>query len=52
MAYCCEKRAKDPAECELRISKKIKGRDISPLLLRQIARDIGMTMDEFLSYRP
>ena len=29
MAYCCEKRAKEPPECEFRISKKIKGRDIS-----------------------
>ena len=27
------------------------GRDISPLLLRQIARDIGMTIDVFLSHR-
>ena len=27
------------------------GRDISPVLLRQIARDIGMTPDVFLSYR-
>jgi predicted RNA binding protein YcfA (HicA-like mRNA interferase family) len=25
-----------------------KGRDISPVLLRKIARDIGMTIDEFL----
>ena len=25
-----------------------KGRDISPILLRQIARDIGMTAEEFL----
>jgi predicted RNA binding protein YcfA (HicA-like mRNA interferase family) len=24
------------------------GRDISPILLRQIAKDIGMTVDEFL----
>ena len=24
------------------------GRDISPLLLRQIAKDIGMTVEEFL----
>ncbi len=24
------------------------GRDISPLLLRQIAKDIGLTIDEFL----
>lgn len=28
-----------------------KGRDISPPLLRQIAKDIGMTADEFISYR-
>ncbi|MCU0644670.1 MAG: type II toxin-antitoxin system HicA family toxin [bacterium] len=25
------------------------GRDISPILLRQIAKDIGLTFDEFLS---
>ena len=25
-----------------------KGRDISPLLLRRIARDIGMTVEEFV----
>lgn len=25
-----------------------KGHDISPILLRQIARDIGMTVEEFL----
>ncbi len=28
-----------------------QGRDISPILLRQIAKDIGVTIDEFLSYR-
>lgn len=28
-----------------------KGRDISPALLRQIARDVGMTLDEFLAGR-
>ena len=27
------------------------GRDISPILLRQIARDIGLTIEEFLKYR-
>jgi predicted RNA binding protein YcfA (HicA-like mRNA interferase family) len=27
------------------------GRDISPILLRQIARDINLTLDEFLSHR-
>lgn len=27
------------------------GRDISPLLLRQIAKDIGLTLEEFLSHR-
>jgi predicted RNase H-like HicB family nuclease len=27
------------------------GRDISPILLRQIARDIGMTIEEFLKHR-
>ena len=26
-----------------------QGRDISPILLRQIARDIGMTAEEFLA---
>ena len=28
-----------------------KGRDISPVLLRQIVKDIGVTMDEFLKHR-
>jgi predicted RNA binding protein YcfA (HicA-like mRNA interferase family) len=28
-----------------------KGRDISPILLRQIAKDIGLTVDEFLKHR-
>jgi predicted RNA binding protein YcfA (HicA-like mRNA interferase family) len=28
-----------------------KGRDISPVLLRQIARDIGLAVEEFLRYR-
>lgn len=28
-----------------------QGRDISPLLLHQIARDIGMTAEEFISHR-
>lgn len=27
------------------------GRDISPILLRQIARDIGLTVEELLRYR-
>ncbi len=27
------------------------GRDISPILLRQIAKDIGLPIDEFLKYR-
>ncbi len=27
------------------------GRDISPFLLRQIARDIGMTIEEFMLHR-
>ncbi|MEJ5378475.1 MAG: type II toxin-antitoxin system HicA family toxin [bacterium] len=27
------------------------GRDISPILLRQIAKDIGLPIDEFLRYR-
>ena len=29
-----------------------KGRDISPILLRKIARDIGMTGEEFVAVRP
>jgi len=28
-----------------------QGRDISPILLRQIAKDIGLAVDEFLSHR-
>ncbi|HEY3139353.1 MAG TPA: type II toxin-antitoxin system HicA family toxin [Blastocatellia bacterium] len=28
-----------------------KGRDVSPILLRQIAKDIGLTVDEFVSHR-
>ena len=28
-----------------------KGRDISPILLRQIVKDIGMTLDEFFRYQ-
>ncbi|MDP3047499.1 MAG: type II toxin-antitoxin system HicA family toxin [Chloroflexota bacterium] len=28
-----------------------QGRDISPILLRQIASDIGLTVREFLTYR-
>lgn len=28
-----------------------QGRDISPILLRQIARDIGMTAEEFIGNR-
>ncbi len=27
------------------------GRDISPLLLRQIIKDIGLTLEEFLGHR-
>ena len=27
------------------------GRDISPILLRQISKDIGLTMEEFLGHR-
>ncbi|MBM4055815.1 MAG: type II toxin-antitoxin system HicA family toxin [Planctomycetes bacterium] len=27
-----------------------KGRDISPILLRQIAKDIGLTIEAFLKY--
>ena len=28
-----------------------KGRDISPILLRQIAKDVGLAVDEFLKHR-
>ncbi len=28
-----------------------RGRDISPLLLRQICKDIGLTTDEFLRHK-
>jgi predicted RNA binding protein YcfA (HicA-like mRNA interferase family) len=28
-----------------------KGRDISPFLLRQIARDIGLNIEDFLKHR-
>jgi len=28
-----------------------EGRDISPILMRQIARDIGLTLEEFLRHR-
>jgi predicted RNA binding protein YcfA (HicA-like mRNA interferase family) len=28
-----------------------QGRDIAPALLRQIAKDVGLTIDEFLSHR-
>jgi predicted RNA binding protein YcfA (HicA-like mRNA interferase family) len=28
-----------------------KGRDISPVLLKQIAKDIGLTMEEFLKFK-
>jgi predicted RNA binding protein YcfA (HicA-like mRNA interferase family) len=28
-----------------------QGRDVSPILLRQIARDIGMTAEELISHR-
>ena len=27
------------------------GRDLSPILLRQIAKDIGLTVDDFLKHR-
>ncbi|NUN93505.1 MAG: DNA topoisomerase III [Verrucomicrobiae bacterium] len=36
MAWCCEKRAKEPPECEFRISKKIKGKDIPPEQLEKL----------------
>ena len=28
-----------------------KGRDISPILLRQIAKDLGLSVEELLKYR-
>ena len=28
-----------------------RGRDLSPFLLRQIAKDIGMTSEDFVAYR-
>lgn len=28
-----------------------KGRDISPILLRQIVKDVGLTLDKFLEYK-
>ncbi len=28
-----------------------KGRDISPILLRQIAKDVGLSVEELLKYR-
>ena len=28
-----------------------KGRDISPVLLRQVAKDVGLSVDEFLKMR-
>lgn len=28
-----------------------EGRDLSPILLRQIAKDIGLTLSDFLSHR-
>ena len=28
-----------------------QGRDIAPALLRQIAKDVGLTIDEFLEHR-
>lgn len=28
-----------------------RGRDISPILLRQIAKDIGLTVDQLLTHR-
>jgi len=31
--------------------RSIRGRDISPILLRQIAKDIGLTVEEFLKHR-
>jgi DNA topoisomerase-3 len=39
MAWCCEKRAKDPPECEFRISKKIKGKDIPPEQLEKLLKE-------------
>ncbi len=50
MAYCCEKRAKSPPECEFRISKKIKGRDIPPEQMEKLLKE-GKTdlLDKFIS---
>jgi predicted RNA binding protein YcfA (HicA-like mRNA interferase family) len=28
-----------------------QGRDVSPILLRQIAKDVGITVDDFLKHR-
>ena len=28
-----------------------QGRDLSPILLRQVAKDIGLTVEEFLKHR-
>jgi hypothetical protein len=33
------------------VLKPREGRDISPVLLRQIAKDIGMTVQEFIGHR-
>jgi len=50
MAYCCEKRALANPECELRISKKIKGRDIPVEQMEKLLRD-GKTdlLEKFIS---
>jgi len=50
MAYCCEKRALAPPQCELRISKKIKGRDIPADQMEKLLRD-GKTdlLEKFIS---
>ncbi len=39
MAYVCEKKALATPECELRVSKKIKGRDIPPEQMEKLLRD-------------
>ena len=39
MAYCCEKRALAKPECEFRIAKMIKGREIPPEQMEKLLRD-------------
>jgi DNA topoisomerase III len=50
MAYCCEKRALAKPECEFRIAKKIKSRDIPPEQIEKLLNE-GKTdlLDKFVS---